>query len=112
MNEIPFKQGDTISNEYVLGLVFVIGILAVVIIFVLKLLKQRGIVSFKEQSNKRINVLEKKYLSASTQAYIVEVDGKQYLLAESSKNINMTALTKSKTNDCNSQQAIELKGTN
>lgn len=93
MQTIPFKQTETVSNEYVLALLVIVSILAVAIILVLKFLRQKGFVVFKDKSASRIKLIETKKISQSSQVIIFMVDEKQFILTESNKNIELKAVS-------------------
>ncbi len=94
METIPFKQVETVSNEYVLGLLLVVGLVAVISIVFVKYLKQKGIILLKNKSTSIVTVVEKKQISPSTQTYILEINSKRYLMTESNKNIDLIELNK------------------
>jgi len=98
VENIPFKQTETVSNEYVLILLLVTAVFAVIFVFSLKYLRHKGVVLFKNKLKSKVEIIERKQLSASSQVYILLIDGKRYLFTESSKNINMQSISSSQTN--------------
>ena len=101
MQEIPFKQTDTVSNEYVFGLLLIVIVLAVVFVFFVRFLKSKGFAMTKKDSAKRINVIDQRLVSPTTKVYIVKVDDEEYVLTESSKNIQLEKFVSQKREkDC------------
>lgn len=89
MNDIAFKQTESISNEYLFLLLFVLLILSVVFVLLVRYLKSKGLVNMTHSKDKRIEVVEQKFVSANTKIFLVKLDNKEYLLTESTKNTHL-----------------------
>jgi len=89
LKDIPFKQTDSISNEYLFLLLLAIIILSVAFFLLIRYLKSKGFVNITNSKEQRIKVIEKKYVSANTKLFLVKLDNKEYLLTESTANVHL-----------------------
>lgn len=90
MNQLPFKQSETVSNEYVLALFIVIVLLGAGLWALTRYLKSKGLIKLNNANGKRVQVTEQKVISHATKVYLIKVGDKEFLLTESNKNCSLT----------------------
>ncbi|MCW8877933.1 MAG: hypothetical protein OQJ89_08090 [Kangiellaceae bacterium] len=95
MNQLPFKQSETVSNEYVFALFIIIILLGAGLWALTRLLKSKGLIKIESASSKKIEVTEQKVISHGTKVYLLKVGNKEFLLTESNKNCNLVQVDKS-----------------
>lgn len=89
MTNIPFKQVETAASQSLSASIVIIVLALLGVYMLYKHVKNKGAVNvFGGASN--IRVKDKKYLSASTAVYVVEHEGREFVICESSKHIEMS----------------------
>ena len=92
MESIPFKQTEMVGTQQWLLVLLVILLIAVGAALLVRYLKQQGHGLTKTQGVGPIEIIAHKVVSKSTVVYLLEVEGKQMVLSESAKQVQLTRL--------------------
>lgn len=87
MKEISYKQAEALSNEYILFLLIAVLVVGAALFYGLKFLKEKNILG--DFKGKRLKVKETSQLTAFSKAILLEVNGQDFVVVESTRNVQL-----------------------